>query len=88
MLVLGLLEACGSLELLGKAVSMQEVNHHRWWGSLAGSKRSQEALECSKNHSRLQVLREAKRGLTFGAAAPEHFGLWRLVAALPAGDMR
>lgn len=84
----GLLEACGLLELLGKAVSMQKVKSPLLVGQHGRIQAIQEALECSKNHSRLQVLSEPKSRFSVGAAAPEQFGLWRLVAASAAVTMR
>lgn len=69
------------LEPLGKAISMQKVNHYYWEGSMAGSKHSKRFWS-----SRLQVLSEPKRGFSAAAAAPEQF--WRLVAALAAGTTR
>lgn len=73
----GLMEACGLLDLLGNAVSMQKFYYPNiyWKGSVAGHKQSKRFLECSKNNFRLQVLDEPKkRRFSVEPATREWFG--------------
>lgn len=86
----GLMKACGLLDLLGNAVSMQKFYHPNicWKGSVAGRKQSKRFLECSKNNFRLQVLDEPKKRRLLNLLLMNGLGLRRLVAALAAVTIR